>query len=241
MLGLRCAPILAFALAPMLCAQCSLPCNPTYPAPYLPPNVGAEYVWNYATCTWDLEPCSVAGCSSPIIIDTDGTGFHLTSAANGVMFDFYGNGVPIQIAWTKTGSGTGFLALPKDGKITSARDLFGNVTAQPLMKTRPPNGFAALAIYDSPAYGGNNDGVIDSKDAVWSKLRVWIDANHDGVSQPEELHTLEEVGIVGIAVHYERTGYTDQFGNHFRYEGHLIPVRGDNVDRKIFDVFLATQ
>ena len=75
---------------------------------------------------------------------------------------------------------------------------------------------------------------------MWNKLRVWVDANHDGVSQPEELHTLDEVGILSILLHYERSPYTDQYGNQFRYEGHLVPVRGDDVDRKIFDVTLAT-
>lgn len=181
-------------------------------------------------------PCD----NSPIVIDTDGTGFHLTSAADGVLFDFFGNGKPIQIAWTAKDSTTGWLALPVNGQITSARDLFGNFTAQFLTKDHPPNGFAALAVYDMPAYGGNNDSVIDSKDEVWGKLRVWIDANHDGLAQPEELHTMEEVGILRISLHYELSEYTDQYGNHFRYKGHLVPVRGDDVDRLIFDVFLVT-
>lgn len=159
MLRLICASIFAFASAPILFA-CGT-CSPTYPAPYIPPDVGAEYVWGYSTCSWVLEPCSEAGCSSPIIIDTDGTGFHLTSAADGVKFDFYGNGTPIQIAWTAKGSKNGWLALPRNGQITSARDLFGNLTAQDLTKSQSPNGFAALDIYDTTAYGGNNNGMID--------------------------------------------------------------------------------
>lgn len=239
MLHLRCASILALALAPMLWAQqCTAPCDPVGSPSGVPEN-GYTWVWDYNSCSWQQEPGY--GYPSPIIIDTDGTGFHLTSAADGVMFDFYGDGTPIQIAWTAKGSNNGWLALPKDGKITSARDLFGNITAQPLSKKIPPNGFRALAVYDSPAYGGNNDGVIDSKDAVWTRLRVWIDANHDGVSQPEELHTLEEVGILGIRLQYQWSPNKDRYGNQFRYEGHLIPAKGDDVDRKIFDVFLVTQ
>jgi len=108
-------------------------------------------------CTWVWRRLG----STPLIIDTDGTWFNLTSAADGVKFDFYGTGTPIQIAWTAKGSTNGWLALPKNGQITSARDLFGNLTAQPLTNSHPPNGFAALAIYDTPAYGGNNNGVID--------------------------------------------------------------------------------
>lgn len=242
MFYLRSAIILAFVLAPMICAQCPSSCYPTTPPPDLPPDVGAEYVWDYGTCSWEMEPCSIAGCDSPIIIDTDGTGFHLTSAAQGVMFDFHGNGKPIQIAWTEKGSTNGWLALPKNGQITSARDLFGNITAQPLTNWRSPNGFAALAVYDTPAYGGNNNGAIDNQDKIWPSLRIWIDSNHDGVSQPEELHSLEEIGIGRISIHYGQSNRVDQYGNQFRYKGHLIPTNDDDhVDRKIYDVFLATQ
>jgi hypothetical protein len=67
--------------------------------------------------------------SSPIIIDTDGNGFHLTSAENGVRFDIMGQ--PIQVAWTAPGSTSAFLALPHDGVIDSGKDLFGNFTPQP--------------------------------------------------------------------------------------------------------------
>jgi hypothetical protein len=157
------------------------------------------------------------------------------------MFDFYGDGKPIQIAWTAKGSTNGWLALPKDGKITSARDLFGNITAQALTSKHPPNGFAALAIYDTPAYGGNNNGAIDPGDAIWPSLRIWIDANHDGIAQPAELHQLGEFGILGFRLQYEQSRYTDQYGNQFRYKGRLVPVRGDDVDRRIFDVTLTTQ
>jgi len=70
-------------------------------------------------------------CSSPIIIDTDGKGFHLTSAQNGVLFDIAGNGRLVQMAWTAAGSTNAFLALPHNGEILTGKDLFGNFTPQP--------------------------------------------------------------------------------------------------------------
>jgi hypothetical protein len=44
--------------------------------------------------------------ASPMIIDTTGKGFHLTSAENGVLFDIEGNGKPIRIAWILQPQGT---------------------------------------------------------------------------------------------------------------------------------------
>ena len=74
-------------------------------------------------------------------------------------------------------------------------------------------GLAALAFYDQPANGGNGDGKIDALDAVYSRLLVWVDKNHDGISQPDELFTLAQLGITSISLNPERAGWKDAFGN----------------------------
>lgn len=203
------------------------------------PEDGYTWEWDYTTCEWVEVPLG----PSPIVIDTNGEGFHMTSAAEGVKFDFYGDGHPIQISWTARGSQNGWLALPdKDGKVTNARELFGNITAQYISKYHPRNGFAALAVYDNPSLGGNANGIIDPGDAIWSKLRVWIDANHDGISQSDELHTLDSLGIGHIDLSYLPSPEVDKYGNSFRFKGDLAAARpDDDVDRKIFDVFLVTK
>lgn len=63
-----------------------LACPPPPPPPHCCP-------YNFLTgvCT---------PCTSPIILDTDGQGFTLTSAANGVIFDISGTGKPVRMAWT---------------------------------------------------------------------------------------------------------------------------------------------
>jgi hypothetical protein len=182
---------------------------------------------------------------SPILIDTEGEGFHLTSADNGVMFDISGNGHPLRIAWTAPGSHNAFLALDRDGSgtITSGKELFGNFTAQPASSN--PNGFLALAEFDKPEKGGNGDGIIDEHDSVYSNLRLWIDKNHDGVAQPSELHTLPELGVFSLGLRYAESRKTDEFGNQFRYRDMVNPGlkrdKRDDVGRYAYDVFFVTK
>jgi hypothetical protein len=180
-------------------------------------------------------------CISPILIDTTGKGFHLTSLADGVRFDMLGDGHPIPIAWPAADSGNALLALDRNGngKIDSGKELFGNLTAQP--HSANPNGYLALAEFDKPENGGNGDGIIDSRDAVFPHLLLWIDANHDGISQPEELHSLPELGVYSIGLTYHDDHYFDQFGNWFHYTGILNPDAKDGEShdgRRTFDVWL---
>jgi hypothetical protein len=179
-------------------------------------------------------------CTSPVIVDLSGKGFDLTSAANGVMFDISGDGVPMQIAWIAQGADNAFLTLPgADGLVHNGKELFGNWTPQPA--SAHPNGFAALAVYDQPANGGNGDGVIDARDSIFSSLRLWIDANHDGICQPEELHTLPSVGVNSISLHYTESDRTDQYGNQFHYKTIVDPDRRDPAIGKVaYDVYFVT-
>ncbi|HVC48233.1 MAG TPA: hypothetical protein VND90_13400 [Terracidiphilus sp.] len=163
----------------------------------------------------------------------------MTSAANGVRFDFFGDGKLVQIAWTQANSTNGWLALDRNGNgtIDSAEELFGNITEQP--QSSDPNGYLALAVFDEPQYGGNGDGIIDAHDAVWPKLVVWIDSNHDGVSQPGELHHLDDLGIHSIGLMYKESRRVDAYGNVFRYKGSLNLGGNGQAKRVIYDVILT--
>lgn len=176
---------------------------------------------------------------TPILIDVDGAGFHLTNASNGVWFDFFDNGKKIKISWTDPHSTNAFLVLDRNGngQIDSGKELFGNLTAQP--KTAEPNGFIALAEFDKPTSGGNLDGVIDRKDGIFASLRLWQDANHNGFSEQGELSTLDRVGLKTLELGYKASRRTDQFGNQFRYRAKVKDIRGEQLGRWAWDVFLV--
>ena len=104
----------------------------------------------------------------------------------------------------------------------------------PQPKTAHPNGYLALAVYDLPSQGGNGNGWIDPGDAIWSKLRIWTDANQDGEAQPWELRTPEGVGIKRIALGYKLAERVDEYGNVFRYVSRVL----DASDPRCYDVWI---
>ena len=178
---------------------------------------------------------------SPIIIDVGGRGFSLTNAQDGVLFDIVGNGKPIRISWTAAGALNAFLALDRNhnGIIDTGKELFGNFTPQP--QSPEANGFLALAEFDKVENGGNGDGVIDEKDAIFASLRLWIDLNHDGKSQPGELFTLPQLGVYSLSLQYKESRRTDEFGNEFRFRSriNLAESQADasKAERIAYDVF----
>ena len=95
-----------------------------------------------------------------------------------------------------------------------------------------PNGFQTL-------FGGNSDGLIDSRDAVFSYLRLWQDANHDGVCEPDELHTLPSLDVARLRLDYKESKRTDEYGNQFRYRVKVDDAKGAKVSRWAWDVFLV--
>ena len=182
-----------------------------------------QYYWNGCDCLTE----------TPIVVDVNGNGFALTDHDSGVRFDLDSDGTKEQRAWLNVNSDDAFLVLDRNGNgvVDNGTELFGNRSPQPAPPTgQQANGFRALAVLD-----GNGDGKVDNNDSAFGDLRLWRDANHDGVSQAEELATLPALGVSAVETHYKEAKKDDQFGNHFAFRAKVF---GGSAGRWAWDVYL---
>ncbi len=105
-----------------------------------------------------------------------------------VPFDLDGSGLKRRWAWLTPQAGWLVYDPEQKGQITSALQMFGNVTFWIFWK----NGYEALSALDD-----NHDGRISG--AELKGLAVWNDRNGNGVSDPGEVVPVEELGIVSIS------------------------------------------
>jgi hypothetical protein len=188
-------------------------------------------------CLCDPRPapgCSVDGC--PVLIETGAGGFDLTDLDGGVLFDLDGDGTPNRVSWTAPDGDDAWLALDRNGNglIDDGTELFGDKTDQP--PSDEPNGFLALAVFDASEHGGDEDGRISADDRIFGDLLLWIDRDHDGFSQPDELTPLVETDVTAIELGYFRSARRDEHGNDFRYSSRIWLASGGH--RLATDVFL---
>ena len=156
----------------------------------------------------------------PIILDLDGNGIQITSLHDGVQFDANGDMIKTGTAWAGKNDGLLVLDRNQNGLIDSGQELFGDETILANGK-KALHGFEALAeldigslqkvlttteteegpvIVDEEKILGAADGVFDKNDLAFDDVRIWMDENQDGISQTNELKTLEELNIQSIQI-----------------------------------------
>lgn len=167
------------------------------------------------------QSCRTHSCT-PVVIALDQGGFRFTGLEDPVEFDVDADGVADTVGWTDPSHDQGFLVLDRNGngRIDDGGELFGAATEQPDGEDDERHGFRALALFDQSDRGGNGDGRISSSDPVYALLRLWIDEDHDGISQPHELVPLAgRVDAIGLDV--VRSERRDRFGNLLRWSAHV--------------------
>ncbi|MGY0793012.1 hypothetical protein ACW7BJ_26900 [Azospirillum argentinense] len=141
--------------------------------------------------------------SDPIVLDMAGDGLALRTLTDGVLFDVSGDGVADRTGWVGKGNALLVRDDNHNGQIDDGRELVSEHFGKGFNSS-----LEALASLDS-----NHDGRIDAADQSFATLQVWQDANGDGVSQPGELRTLADAGILSIATTATPAG-TTLAGNH---------------------------
>ncbi len=172
------------------------------------------------------------GLVSPLVIDLNGDGVQTLGLDQGVAFDLSGSGTKVQTGWVDRHDGLLAMDLNHDGLINSGAELFGNGTLL-ANGNKAADGWAALAGLDS-----NADGLINALDAQFANLRVWRDADTDGVTDAGELLSLADAGIASISLAHDAS-VTAQNGNLL--SGKAVVTHTDGSTTDVTDAWLATE
>jgi len=148
----------------------------------------------------------------PLAIDLNGDGVQTISIDSGVLFDFNDDQMRTGTGWLDANDG--FLVYDHNGNgiIDNGGELFG-VDTRKTDGSLAKDGFDALRDLDS-----NGDGIFNAEDAEFANLKVWQDKNSDGISQADELKTLDELGITAINLDSQETNI-DSNGNRIAATG----------------------
>jgi hypothetical protein len=167
---------------------------------------------------------------TPIVLDLDGNGIRTLAASHGVHFDLAATGVAHQVGWVSAGDGLLVRDINGDGQINDGRELFGTAT-QLANGERAGDGYNALRALDS-----NHDGKLDAGDAHFGELKVWVDANSNGIADAGELKTLTDLGIVSMDL-TTQTGNASDNGNLIALSSHYETADGQT--HQMADVWFA--
>lgn len=161
----------------------------------------------------------------PITLDLNGDGIHALAANGfaGALFDHDNDGIRTATGWVNKEDGLLVRDLNGNGIIDNGSELFGDNTTL-ADGSKAAHGFVALAELDS-----NSDGKVDALDKAFNELKVWVDANSDGVSQASELRTLMDLDIQSLDVAYQDVNQNLGNGNSIQQLGNYTKADGSTA------------
>ena len=177
---------------------------------------------------------------TPLVIDYGKDGIHLGDSEHLVLFDIRGDGYPVSLQWVKPGENEMFLALDLNGNnlVDDGSELFGSGSILFLSNSIASHGFQALAQYDDPLLGGNDDGLISAHDEVWERLLFWHDFDADGSSNELEIYRAADYDIGSIEIAPKQNNRRDPHGNSIGlWSKAYISPHGYGNHRVVADVF----
>jgi len=137
--------------------------------------------------------------TDPLVFDLDGDGIELISADQGVQFDLDGDGTGENIGWFGADDGMLVSDVNQNGQIDDMSEVVSpNFQYNSVNTSAAGDSLDALAMFDD-----NDDGEINSSDQIFGDLRIWKDANTDGITDIDELLTLQEANISSISLSAE--------------------------------------
>ena len=87
----------------------------------------------------------------------------------------------------------------------------------------------------------DGDGKLTPNDAAWSSLRLWVDKNRDGISEPGELYTMSQAGIEYINLNAISMMEVDPEGNQTRLRStYHRSYSGQDVALLLVDIWFNT-
>ena len=142
----------------------------------------------------------------PLVVNFDKISAELSE--NRIQFDIDADGELDSI--NQLSSGSGYLALDKNknGIIDDGTELFGALSG---------NGFSDLSSYDS-----NADGRIDSNDAVYNQLQIWVQE----APKDQQLISLKEKNIDSLFLAHTPTPFELYAGNNQQEPAGIIRATG---------------
>ena len=138
------------------------------------------------------HPNPAIHCPTVVSVDPNSP-YTFTGVQDGVLFDIDGDGDLDRVAWTVAATDVAFLVLDRDlnGRITSGLELIGDHT----LPTATNGPHALLQLAANPA----TKAVLDSDNPLFSRIRLWRDVNHNGMSEPGELRAADhELSTIGL-------------------------------------------